>query len=95
MIRRTFLATLAAVVVPAGLVAAAPPRPPKYHRFDRPNDRWVPVRKPDVKAGDHVWIADDGVYLCCEDAAFDPAACDWTFRVSQKVDPRTNQWAYL
>lgn len=94
MIRRTFLATVAAVFVPAGLVAS-PPRLPKYHRFDRPGDRWVPIRKPDIKTGDHVWIADDGVYLCSHDATFDPATCDWWFGVDQKVNPKTNQWEYL
>ena len=86
--RRKFFLLAAGAVLALG---AVPPTQAPVHRYDRAADRWVPIHRRSIRAGDEVWVEGDGVYLADTDAE-QKLDGRWTFWTHYRIDPATNAW---
>lgn len=88
MNRRQLLAAGAVLLIRPSTGTAAERR---FLCYDRPADKWVPIRGHDIKPGDEIWVDD-------------PPSCSLVIRVTHndpdkrqllsdyEIDPKTNHW---
>ncbi len=86
------VATVLSFLVPKPAIAELTKPPRQFQRFDRPNDRWVPVQPVDIRAGDVVWVHDPGgefneVLLVSRNAPE-----EGQFYTTHQINPKTNLW---